>query len=457
VSFSDRTDAGRRLAGYLTSRMRTEDVVVLGLPRGGVPVAAEVAAALHAPLDVLVVRKLGVPFQPELALGAIGEHGVRVINGGVVDSTRLTADDIERVEVREREELERRLRRYRGQRPSIPLEGKCALVVDDGIATGATARTACLIARARGAAQVMLAVPVAPHNWTHRLSDVADELVCLETPRDFFAIGQFYDDFTPTTDDEVRACLRRAEPTARSEPARTAQRRPAQSADPEVVLPVRDGKLAAQLVTPPGPGGIVIFAHGSGSSRHSPRNNYVAQVLNRVGLATLLLDLLAEGEARDRANVFDVALLADRLHDATQWVREWLREVPVGYFGASTGAAAALCAAADPDCPVRAVVSRGGRPDLAAECLPRVTAPTLLIVGGHDEAVVDLNRQAQAMLRCESHMEIVSGATHLFEEPGTLEQVAELAADWFTAHLPGAPDAGSPTRHTGRLGPPPHR
>ncbi|MBR7827141.1 hypothetical protein KDK95_12560 [Actinospica sp. MGRD01-02] len=445
MPFIDRIDAGRRLAGYLASRLRSEDVVVLGLPRGGVPVAAEIAEALHAPLDVLVVRKLGVPFQPELAFGAIGEDAVRVINHSVVRTLRLDDEDIAEVEDREREELQRRLRRYRDGRPAIPLEGRCALVVDDGIATGATARAACLIARERGAARVVLAVPVAPREWTRRLGDAADELVCLETPREFYAIGQFYDDFAATSDAEVRACLRRAGrpgSAAGSEAARAPRPPAAQAADPEIVLPVHDGKLAAHLVTPREGGGIVIFAHGSGSSRHSPRNRYVAAALNGAGFATLLLDLLTEQEERGRAGVFDIELLAERLRAATAWVGEWLGELPIGYFGASTGAAAALCAAADPDCPVRAVVSRGGRPDLAASCLPSVTAPTLLIVGGRDEAVIDLNRRAQAMLRCANRMEIVPGATHLFEEHGALEQVTELATDWFAANLRGAAGGG---------------
>ncbi|HET9171262.1 MAG TPA: phosphoribosyltransferase family protein [Actinospica sp.] len=464
MSFIDRVDAGRRLAAFLAARLRTEDVVVLGLPRGGVPVAAEIADALRAPLDVLVVRKLGVPFQPELALGAIGEHGVRVINDAVVRSLRLSAGEVAEVEGLEREELERRLRRYRAGRPAVPLEGRCALVVDDGVATGATARAACLIARARGAARVVLAVPVAPRNWHRRLGDAADEFVCLETPRELFAVGQCYDDFAATTDEEVRDCLRRADRAAGSASARGPRHPAAQAVDPEVVLPVRDGKVAAQLVTPAEPDGIVIFAHGSGSSRHSPRNRYVAEVLNGAGLATLVLDLLTEDEVRDRANVFDVELLADRLHAVTEWVGEWLVELPVGYFGASTGAAAALCAAAEPGSPVRAVVSRGGRPDLAAACLPRVTAPTLLVVGGRDETVIDLNRQAKAKLTCENRLEIVPGATHLFEERGALERVAELAADWFTTHLREAPGAGprSPTARRfavppGRRGPRPSK
>lgn len=181
-------------------------------------------------------------------------------------------------------------------------------------------------------------------------------------------------------------------------------------------------------------GAVVVFAHGSGSSRLSPRNRAVAGVLNRAGLGTLLFDLLTPGEEVYRANVFDIGLLAGRLADTTSWLRRRV-PLPVGSFGASTGAAAALRAAAATDSGVGAVVSRGGRPDLAGADLSGVRAPTLLIVGGADTTVIDLNRQAQAALHCENRLEIVPGATHLFEEPGALDQVAELARDWFTTHL----------------------
>ena len=180
-----------------------------------------------------------------------------------------------------------------------------------------------------------------------------------------------------------------------------------------------------------------MFAHGSGSSRHSPRNRYVASVLNDAGLATLLFDLLTVTEEHHRANVFDIDLLARRLVDVTGWLRTRpeAARLRIGYFGASTGAAAALWAATEPGADVAAVVSRGGRPDLAAQRLGAVTAPTLLIVGGRDDVVLDLNRQAQAQLRCESRLAVVPGATHLFEEPGTLQVAAELARDWFITHL----------------------
>ena len=436
MTFTDRVDAGRRLATRL-QHLRGDEVVVLGLPRGGVPVAYEVARALDAPLDVIVVRKLGVPFQPELGMGAIGEDGTRIINDEVVRLASVSERELAEVEARERAELERRAQRFRAGRPRAALEGRTVVVVDDGIATGSTALVACQIARAHGAARVVLAVPVAPPGWEVRLGAVADELVCLDTPEMFFAIGQFYADFSQTSDEEVIACLERA---ARPVPEAAATSRTGGDPpirDEEVEVAAGPVRLGGHLTVPEGATGVVLFAHGSGSSRHSPRNHYVAAVLNEAGLATLLFDLLTVEEELDRANVFDISMLARRLVDVSGWLRAEsdVAHLPVGYFGASTGAGAALWAAAELDGDIAAVVSRGGRPDLAGPRLAEVAAPTLLIVGGRDEMVLDLNRQAQALLRCENHLVVVPGATHLFEEPGTLRAAAELARDWFTSHL----------------------
>jgi len=212
----------------------------------------------------------------------------------------------------------------------------------------------------------------------------------------------------------------------------------------DVIVPVGRRHLGGHLTVPPDAAGVVLFAHGSGSSRHSPRNRMVAAQLRRVGLATLLLDLLsAEEEAVDAGTAtlrFDIGLLARRLAAATDWLagHEPTRGLPLGYFGASTGAAAALVAAAERPEVVGAVVSRGGRPDLAGEVLGGVCAPTLLIVGGSDRAVVACNRDALARLRVERALEIIPGATHLFEEPGALERVAALACGWFARHLGGS-------------------
>lgn len=207
---------------------------------------------------------------------------------------------------------------------------------------------------------------------------------------------------------------------------------------PRTVTVEADGlSLPGELAIPEPAIGVVVFAHGSGSSRRSPRNVQVAERLQAEGLATLLFDLLTDDEAGDRGKVFDIALLARRLEGAVGWLRgePGADQLPIAFFGASTGAAAALVAAAHLGSDVATVVSRGGRPDLAEDALEAVTAPTLLIVGGADLQVLELNRQAQVQIRCETRLEIVPGATHLFEEPGALERVAELAAAWFADHV----------------------
>lgn len=201
----------------------------------------------------------------------------------------------------------------------------------------------------------------------------------------------------------------------------------------EIEIPSDETVLPGILFVPTGARDLVLFAHGSGSSRLSPRNRYVADGLNESGIATLLFDLLTPREEIDRANVFDIELLAGRLAIATAWASAAQPGLALHYFGASTGAAAALWAAAGND-EIASVVSRGGRPDLAAPKLGDVTAPTLLIVGAKDRVVLDLNRQARTFLRCECSIEVVAGATHLFEEPGALERVAELATGWFASH-----------------------
>ncbi|MER5737012.1 phosphoribosyltransferase family protein [Streptomyces sp. NPDC002262] len=426
--FADRADAGRRLAARL-GHLQGRDVVVLGLPRGGVPVAAEVAEALGAPLDICLVRKLGVPSRPELAMGAVGEGGVRVVNEQVVRDAGVTGRDLAAVEERERAVMAERARLYRGIRRPVPLEGRTVVVVDDGLATGATALAACRAVRAGGAARIVLAVPVAPHGWTARLAGEADETVAVHAPEGFYAVGQFYREFDQTPDAEVVDRLDRNRAAHGPAVRHTAVR-----------IPVGDLELRGDLALPDGAAGLVLFAHGSGSGRHSPRNRAVAGALNRAGLGTLLFDLLTEAEAADRARVFDTPLLAGRLGRAAAWSAGWpaTEGLPRGYFGASTGAAAALWAAAEPDDDVAAVVSRGGRPDLAGERLAAVRAPTLLVVGGSDDLVLDLNRRAGALLRCESRLEVVPGAGHLFEEPGALEEVAALAADWFTGRFGAA-------------------
>lgn len=452
--FIDRDDAGRRLADRL-SHLRDQDVVVAGLPRGGVVVAAQVAQALDAPLDVIMVRKLGLPRQPELAMGAIGEGGLRALDHEVVTAAGVQADEIARVEMQERAALDRQGERFRRGRDRVPLEGRTVVIVDDGIATGATARVACAVARARGAVRLVLATPVAPAGWVARLNGVAEEYVALATPARFGGVGRWYEDFAQIGDDEVAAWLESAaaggtrtagarsssarggDPGRPGEPGQVETYERIPGRDEEVEITAGDVRLAGHLTVPEGAAGLVVFVHGSGSSRHSVRNRHVARVLNSAGLGTLLFDLLTPAEGRDRANVFDVGLLAGRLVEVTGWLRSQPegRHARLGYFGASTGAAAALWASAEPEVDVSAIVSRGGRPDLAAGRLPAVSAPTLLIVGGEDHLVLALNSEVYEKLRCEADLAVVPGATHLFEEPGTLARAAELASDWFVSHL----------------------
>ncbi|MEO5781572.1 MAG: phosphoribosyltransferase [Arthrobacter oryzae] len=434
--FEDRVDAGRRL-GRRVAELRGQDVVVLGLPRGGVPVAYEVAAALDAPLDVIVVRKLGLPYQPELAMGAIGEGGARVLEDQVLAHSRVDGAELRAVEDHERAILESRVIRFRKGRSRLDLTGRIALIVDDGIATGSTARVACRIARQQGAARVILAVPVAPAETLAALTE-PDEVVCLATPPQFTAVGYHYRDFSPTEDDEVVKLLDLAAQRLKDPPpaARNAVAGRADT-DEEVRIEAGGVLLEGHLHLPVPAHGVVLFAHGSGSSRHSPRNRYVAGVLQQAGLGTLLLDLLTPAEERNRANVFDIPLLARRLASATAWLagRADTATSSIGYFGASTGAAAALWAASGPSARVAAIVSRGGRPELAGPRLSDVSAPTLLIVGSFDYEVVELNRRAKAMLHCPNQLAVVQGATHLFEETGTLAAAAILARDWFVRYL----------------------
>ena len=258
--FDDRFDAGRQLAERLEP-LRGKDIVVLGLPRGGLPVAFEVAKALEAPLDVLVVRKLGVPFQPELAFGAIGEDGVRVINDSVVAHANLSEDEMAAVEAEQRAELARRSERFRRGHDRVPIAARIAVIVDDGVATGATAKAACQVARAQGASRVVLAVPIGGRDIFAGFAGYADEVVCLHTPAFFFAVGQGYRDFTQTSDAEVIALLDRAregfpEPAAAATPGDPPIR------DEEVRVSAGPVSVAGHLTIPEHPVGVVVFAYG---------------------------------------------------------------------------------------------------------------------------------------------------------------------------------------------------
>lgn len=428
--FRDRDDAGVQLAERLL-HLKRERPVVLGLPRGGMPVAARVAAQLEAPCDVMVVRKLGAPGHPEFAFGAVGEDDTRFIDDLVTMGLGLPEATVESIVRREQREVERRVAEYRGHLLPVMLQGRTVVVVDDGWATGSTAMAALRIARSRGARRVVAAAPIAPRETIERLRHEADEVVVVDSPEHFISVGQWYDDFSQVSESQVADILQEVDTEDFHEPIQGSR------TDRNAVIPVGGISLYGSLRIPTMCEGIVVFAHGSGSSRHSPRNQAMAQAFNKAGLGTLLFDLLTTYEARERQRVFDVELLGTRLSAVTHWLRRQpeARGLPIGYLGASTGAAAALWAAAEPGSPVQAVVSRGGRPDLAGKRLIDVRAATLMLVGGDDELVLDLNRRAAAFLNCEHRIEVIAGAGHLFDEPGTMEQVSTRAIEWFDQHL----------------------
>lgn len=433
--FTDRADAGRRLAEMLRPQVAANPVV-LALPRGGVPVAIAVAHELDlSELDVLVVRKIGAPWNPEFGVGAVGEDGVAVIDHEALQVLRIGEDEVARIRDAEAAEVQRRVGMYRRGRPAIDVAGRTVIVVDDGIATGSTLMAAVALLRERGAGRIVVAAPVASRESVRELRRVADEVVVAQLPRDFRAVGLHYRDFSQVPDAEVVAALVNFD----EHPANDAG-----ALDAEVTIPVARAQLPGQLTIPTDAIGLVVFVHGSGSSRLSPRNVAVARDLQRRRIGTLLFDLLTAAEADDRANVFDIEKLAGRLMSVTRWLRDSVNvrrphnaaELPLGYFGASTGGGAALVADAGlPAGTVSAIVSRGGRPDLAGPALSRVNAPTLLIVGGNDQAVVGLNRAAARHLACPHELVVVPGATHLFSEPGALERVSDLAGDWFERHF----------------------
>ena len=430
--FVDRADAARRLASAL-ARYRDSNPLVLAIPRGGVPIGRIVADALHGQLDVALVRKLGAPHNPELAIGAIDEGG-RVQLADHAERLRADPGYVSGEAARQLALIRSRRQQYSPLRPPLDPAGRTVIVVDDGLATGATMAAALTAVRARRPARLVCAVPVAAPDSLASITALADDVVCLLAPEDFYAVGQFYRDFSAVEDATVIALL--------------ADAAPAPAGAKTVHLAIGEVHLEGDLEVPPNARGLVVFAHGSGSSRKSPRNRFVARALNRGGLATLLFDLLTAAEDADAAARFDIALLAERLDAAVDWVAREpaLAQFPIGLFGASTGAAAALAVAARQPRAIAAVVSRGGRPDLAGPLLPRVGAPTLLIVGGNDPQVLALNQAARAQMRGVVDLVVVPGATHLFEEPGALDHVAVLAANWFQNWLPGGTSAAAAMR-----------
>lgn len=422
--FQNRRNAGQ-LLGQRLHNYKKENCIILALPRGGVPVAAEIATVLSASLDVLVVRKIGAPFQSELAVGAICEEAEPIWNSALLYQMGLEPDDLAGTVNLEREKVIRQIKLFRESRGFPSVAKKTVVLVDDGLATGATMFAAVKYLKKKGAAKIVVAVPVAAKSSSLQLRNKVDEVVVLEEREDLGSVGQWYEDFSQVADDEVVTLLKQSVDSSKK-------------VIREIEIPIDTVKLRGDLTTFSSMKALIIFVHGSGSSRKSPRNQQVASYLNQRGFGTFLFDLLTDQEAQDRKNVFNIDFLSRRLVLATTWLRRQsdLNTLRFGFFGASTGAGAAMKAASmlsEKDL-VYAIVSRGGRPDLAGSALKLVKAPTLLLVGGQDFGVVELNQQAQQMIvNCK--LVIVPGATHLFEEPGALDEVSNKAAEWFLDHL----------------------
>lgn len=396
--FLDRRDAGRRLGEQL-GWLRGQDVVVLALPRGGVPVALEVAAVLGAPLDVLGVRKVGLPGRPELAMGAVGEGGVEVVLEEVVRVAGVGRLQLAQAQAHARAELEDQLAGYRGVAPHLPVAGRVALIVDDGAVTGATLRAACRVARARHAERVVVAVPVAAPEVLEVLEGEADVVRGLLAPSGLAVVEDCYGDASPVTDEQVRALLA----------DRSGLRLQV------IDLTAVDGVLTV----PDDARGLVVVA-GEGLAT-------TAAALRAEGWGTLVID--------DLGGPLNEAV--DRLLAATRaaLTRPACAGLPVGWLGADLTVPVLLAAASEQGAPVDLLVCRGGRPDLARPVLPQVVAPTLLIVGARDRRGVTLARQAMVWLRCESELRVVPGATASFAEPGSHGAAVALTERWLTAHL----------------------
>ncbi|MBS1972620.1 MAG: erythromycin esterase family protein [Bdellovibrionales bacterium] len=424
TQFKNRKEAGLALAERLNS-FKKDHPLILAIPRGGVPVAFEVAQGLETDLDLLMVKKIGTPDYPEVAIGAVSEDGRPRYDESLMKRLGILKSSLKPLVEKKKEELREQIREFRGMKSAVSVEGRTVIIVDDGIATGTTLKAAMDLLLLRKPKKIIVATPVAPKETVKELSKIADELICLLTPSPFYAVSDYYSDFKQVANEEVKKLIQSAS-QEQEEPFYR-----------EMVFRDGDAELKADLQLVEEMKGVVVFAHGSGSSRQSPRNKYVAQELNKAGYGTLLADLLTEKEASDRKNVFDIDLLVQRVLKATDTMMPYLPsfDVPIAYFGASTGAAAALGATAKSPREIFAVISRGGRPDLARTYLSQVKAPTLLIVGAEDSQVIPLNQSAAERLK-NVKLVLVPRATHLFEEPGTLEEVVEYSLDWLEQFSP---------------------
>jgi putative phosphoribosyl transferase len=421
LPFTDRSEAGRRLAERVRA-FAVNDPIVLALPRGGVPVGAELAQRLDADFDVLMVRKIGLPGRPETGVGAIAEDGHVLFDDRALARLRVPRQALHDTVEAERVELDRRRRVYRGERPAPRLAGRDCVVVDDGVATGGTARAALRMVRQAGPSQLVLAVPVASPEAVESLREEADALVVLSAPENFHAVGEWYRDFGQLSDGHVTAIL-----------AERGRVRPEQNSARAVRIRAGQVYLDGDLTMPGTLRGAIVMAFGEG--RADPRWRAIASVFQRAGYATLLLDLWTDASAGAEGD--DARVMGERLNAAVTWLRRATDAAtePLGVLGAGAAAPAALVTAAERPQDMGAVVVYGGRIDLAESSLSGVRAPSLILLESRDSFVRELSEWARGRMGAPTDLRVISGAEQLLQGAQEWRRVAVEALDWFDRHL----------------------
>lgn len=431
--YADRHDAGRRLAALLHDR-RFEDPLVIGIARGGMPVAAEVARALGAPLDIVIVRKIGVPWNPELAIGAVAEGELVMVDEQAAAQLHLSAQEVDAAVARALEELAAAIARLRRGRPRIGVRGRSVILVDDGLATGRQAQAAIAALRSRGALHITLALPVGAPESVQALSHSVDEALCAATPQHLRAIGDWYEDFRPTSDEEMLALL--------CEHAGAARR--------SALIGSAAPKASGELVVPwSAPGhGVIVFAPADRAPAEADLAAHLAMALQHAGFATLTL----AGARSDRAQPQDARRDVQRTAQLTREATDWLRSqpesarLPIGYLGSGTAAAGALVAASRLRSAVGALVAYAPRLELTGGAIALLEAPTLLIVPEQDRELIALCHAAREAMQCESRVALAPGRSPLALAESAREPLAALIIDWFARHIsetPQPPRAGS--------------